>query len=81
LNDVDGSSEDWDYQDFSPDKRRALLEEEVSNDVDDDRQPEPGAMQLILKDSNRQLNWTGLSPEAALEEYVGLHCFGVLWAL
>uniref|UniRef100_K3WT71 Uncharacterized protein n=1 Tax=Globisporangium ultimum (strain ATCC 200006 / CBS 805.95 / DAOM BR144) TaxID=431595 RepID=K3WT71_GLOUD len=66
---VEQAIEDWDYQDFSPDKRRALLEEEVSNDVDDDRQPEPGAMQLILKDSNRQLNWTGLSPEAALEDF------------
>ncbi|KAF1328466.1 hypothetical protein FI667_g6809, partial [Globisporangium splendens] len=66
---VEQAIEDWDYQDFSPDKRHALLEEEVSNDVDDDRQPEPGAIQLIMKDHHHQLNWAGLSPEAALNDY------------
>lgn len=60
-------SEDWDYQDFSPDKRRALLEEQVTNDVADDREPEVDALQHI---HSHQLNWSGLSPEDELAEYV-----------
>lgn len=61
------NSEDWDYQDFSPDKRRALLEEQVMNDVADDREPEADAIQHI---HSQQLNWSGLSPEDELDEYV-----------
>ncbi|TYZ59598.1 hypothetical protein PybrP1_011560 [[Pythium] brassicae (nom. inval.)] len=66
---VDQAIEDWDYQDFSPDKRRALLEEEVTNDVADDQRPEADAIRFIQDARQQQLNWSGLSLEDALADY------------
>lgn len=65
-------SEDWDYQDFSPDKRRALLEEQVVADATDDLRPETDAIRYIQDARQQQLNWSGLSLEDALAEYVPL---------
>lgn len=67
------TSEDWDYQDFSPDKRRALLEEQITNDVADDLSPEADAIHHIQV-SRQQINWSGLSPDDELAEYVASRC-------
>ncbi|DBA01914.1 TPA: hypothetical protein N0F65_005103 [Lagenidium giganteum] len=57
--------EDWDYQDFSPDKRAALLDGEVSADLDDDRNPEPNAHGHIAAPDT--LCWVGLTADAELD--------------
>lgn len=58
--------EEWDYQDFSPDKRCALLEGEVTADIQDDLYPENDAIHEIKGVKN--FNWSGEAPDADLEE-------------
>ncbi|GMF34824.1 unnamed protein product [Phytophthora fragariaefolia] len=59
-------SEDWDYQDFSPDKRCALLENEEEYDTRDG----PDESQIIkpIPKSIRKA-WVGLTPDAELENF------------
>ncbi|KAJ0405543.1 hypothetical protein ATCC90586_003388 [Pythium insidiosum] len=64
MHEVEKAIEDWDYQDFSPDKRTPLLENEVSNDVDDDLRPEQNAIYQIKGTPN----WAGLSRDDALND-------------
>ncbi|EGZ06405.1 hypothetical protein PHYSODRAFT_531620 [Phytophthora sojae] len=66
LHQVEQAIEDWDYQDFSPDKRCALLENEEEYDTRDG----PDESQVIkpIPKSVRKA-WVGLTPDAELENF------------
>ncbi|KAL4117639.1 hypothetical protein PRIC2_011625 [Phytophthora ramorum] len=66
LHQVEQAIEDWDYQDFSPDKRCALLENEEEHNERDDRDESQAAKSIpksVLK------AWVGLTPDAELEDF------------
>lgn len=63
------TSEDWDYQDFPPDLRCALLDSAITNDVTDESNPEANALSQILHDA-KGVAWVGLTREAALDDWV-----------
>ncbi|KAG7381657.1 hypothetical protein PHYPSEUDO_005756 [Phytophthora pseudosyringae] len=66
LHQVEQAIEDWDYQDFSPDKRYALLENEEEHNVRDDPD-ESHAVKPIPKSVRKA--WVGLTPDAELENF------------
>ncbi|TMW55330.1 hypothetical protein Poli38472_013221 [Pythium oligandrum] len=66
MHEVEKAIEDWDYQDFSPDKRTPLLENEISIDIADDLAPDANAIQQI-KDAHN-IDWSGLSRDEALAD-------------
>lgn len=67
---VSRCSEDWDYQDFSPDKRCALLDQEIVSSVaDDERLAEASATEAVKNVASQRLDWKGLSPDAELAEF------------
>ncbi|KAG1687775.1 hypothetical protein DVH05_004644 [Phytophthora capsici] len=66
LHQVEQAIEDWDYQDFSPDKRCALLENEEEHNERDD--PEENRMIKPIPKAMRKA-WVGLTPDAELEDF------------
>ncbi|KAK1936934.1 hypothetical protein P3T76_009712 [Phytophthora citrophthora] len=66
LHQVEQAIEDWDYQDFSPDKRCALLANEEEHNERDD--PEENRTIKSIPKSIRKA-WVGLTPDAELEDF------------
>ncbi|KAF4029840.1 hypothetical protein GN244_ATG18415 [Phytophthora infestans] len=64
LHQVEQAIEDWDYQDFAPDKRCALLdnEEEVNSRDDPDESCASSPIPKTVRKS-----WVGLTPDAEIE--------------
>ncbi|KAE9304432.1 hypothetical protein PF001_g13085 [Phytophthora fragariae] len=65
MHQVEQAIEDWDYQDFSPDKRSALLENEEEVDTRDG----PDESQTIKPVPKSRKAWVGLTPDAELENF------------
>ncbi|KAG7395472.1 hypothetical protein PHYBOEH_003702 [Phytophthora boehmeriae] len=63
LHQVEQAMEDWDFQDFSPDKRCALLDNKEEINERDDQSPEKNTIRKPRE------SWVGLSPDAKLENY------------
>ncbi|KAG6614347.1 transducin wd40 repeat-like superfamily protein isoform 1 [Phytophthora cinnamomi] len=70
LHQVEQAIEDWDYQDFSPDKRCALLEHEEEYDARDG--PDESQTIKSIPKSVRKA-WVGLTPDAELENFDCAH--------
>ncbi|OWZ04567.1 hypothetical protein PHMEG_00023506 [Phytophthora megakarya] len=66
LHQVEQAIEDWDYQDFSPDKRCALLENAEEHDARDE--PDENRTVKPIPKSMRKA-WVGLTPDAELENF------------
>ncbi|KAL3664626.1 hypothetical protein V7S43_010379 [Phytophthora oleae] len=66
LHQVEQAIEDWDYQDFSPDKRCALLANEEEHNERDD--PEENRTIKPIPKAMRKA-WVGLTPDAELEDF------------
>ncbi|POM65139.1 Hypothetical protein PHPALM_19198 [Phytophthora palmivora] len=64
LHQVEQAIEDWDYQDFSPDKRCALLENAEEHNARDEQE---SPIKPISKSTRKA--WVGLSPDAELENF------------
>lgn len=61
--------EDWDYQDFPPDLRCALLDSAITIEITDESNPEANTLSQILQDA-KGVAWIGLTREAALDDWV-----------
>ncbi|KAL8018498.1 putative AP-4 complex accessory subunit Tepsin [Plasmopara halstedii] len=66
LHQVEQAIEDWDYQDFSPDKRFALLDNDGEQNA---RDGQSDCHTLPTFSNAMRKSWVGLTPDAELENF------------